>query len=115
MENNLSFGKYIRNSRLRQKISQKELAAKIGLDFTYVSKIENGRMSTSESTIIKMAEVLGENPDELTLLANKIPSDFREIFQSSKEIPLIFRKISNLSPGKQKEALKIINKMESED
>lgn len=57
-------------------MSQRELATRAGIDFTYLSKIENARMEPpSEKVILKVAEALDADPDELVLLAGKIPSD----------------------------------------
>lgn len=74
-----SFGRTIRDERKRRGISQKELAEKAGIDFTYLSKIENDRMAPpSEKAIRAMAEALATDPDELIRLAGKVPSDLAE-------------------------------------
>jgi len=60
-------------------VSQRKLAEAAGIDFTYVSKIENNvYASPSEETLIKMAELLQVEKDYLILLAGKIPSDLKE-------------------------------------
>jgi transcriptional regulator with XRE-family HTH domain len=116
MTESLTFGEHLKRTRIAKKISQRELATRVGVDFTYLSKIENNRMAPpSEDTIKKIANVLDENADDLILLANKIPSDYREILKSSDHVPLLFRKIGNLTPEKQTRALKAIDKIESED
>ncbi|WP_337173496.1 helix-turn-helix transcriptional regulator [Paludisphaera sp.] len=57
------------------------LGERVGLNFTYLSKIENGKLDfagyPSEGTILKLAEALGEDPDELLLLAEKIPESIK--------------------------------------
>ncbi len=74
-----SFGRTIRDVRKQRGISQKELAEKAGIDFTYLSKIENDRMAPpSEKAIRAMAEALATDPDELLRLAGKVPSDLAE-------------------------------------
>jgi transcriptional regulator with XRE-family HTH domain len=116
MMEGLTFGEHLKRARIAKKISQRELATKVGVDFTYLSKIENNRMAPpSEETIRKIADFLGESADSLILLANKIPSDYKEMLKSSDRVPLLFRKISNLSPEKQEQALEAINKIELED
>lgn len=75
----MNFGERVRELRKERGLSQRELAARSGIDFTYLSKIENARMEPpSEKVILNMAEALDTDPDELTLLAGKIPSDIRE-------------------------------------
>lgn len=75
----MNFGERVRELRKARGLSQRELAAQAGIDFTYLSKIENARMEPpSEKVILNMAEALDTDPDELTLLAGKIPSDVKE-------------------------------------
>lgn len=81
-----SFGKTIRDLRKQRGLSQKELAERIGIDFTYLSKIENDRMpAPSEKKIQAMAEVLSADTDELIRLAGKIPSDLAEFLITDPE------------------------------
>lgn len=72
----MTFGQRLREIRKSKGLSQKELAGKVGVDFTYLSKVENARMSPpSEKTILAIAKALDADSDELLALANKIPSD----------------------------------------
>ena len=110
---NLTFGEYLKKIRVENKISQRDLAAQIGVDFTYLSKIENNKMAPpSEETIKKIAQALNENVDNLILLANKIPSDYKEVLKASEQIPLMLRKISNFSPEQQQKAMDAIIEIE---
>src|SRR4051812_28765182 len=78
----MTFGEKIRSLRRDNKLSQRDLAGRVGLNFTYLSKIENGKLDfagyPSEETILKLAEALGADPDELLLLAEKIPASIRK-------------------------------------
>jgi transcriptional regulator with XRE-family HTH domain len=70
------FGQRLRELRKAKGLSQKHLAGKADIDFTYLSKVENSRMSPpSEKTILALAKALDADSDELLALANKIPSD----------------------------------------
>lgn len=75
-----TFGQEVKRLRKAKRITQPKLAERIGVDFTYVSKIENDRTlrSPAESTIRKLADVLEANPEELILLAKKIPQNWQE-------------------------------------
>lgn len=72
----MKFGKKIRELRKTNGLTQRQLAELVGVDFTYISKIENDRLDHTPSikTIRKLAEAL--NADELELMerANKIPA-----------------------------------------
>jgi PAS domain S-box-containing protein len=71
----VTFGQYLRQLRKAKGLSQRELAKKIGIDYTYLSKIEaDKRPPPSEKTILALAHVLNADMDELFGLAKKIPS-----------------------------------------
>ena len=80
-----AFGEYLRARReLRQKdgpgFSLRKVAEQIGIQPSYVSKVERGEVSPpSEATIIKWADVLGEDPDVLLALAGKVSADLRNV------------------------------------
>lgn len=75
----MTFGGQIRQLRKSHRLTLRELAAQVGIDFTYLSKIENDQGSPpAEGTIRRLAEVLGADEDELTLLADKLPEEFTQ-------------------------------------
>jgi hypothetical protein len=51
----------------------------------------------SEVTIQKIAVALGEDPDKMILLAQKIPTDFKEVIYQNEEVPEFLRKVPYLS------------------
>ena len=74
----------IRALRKEAQMSQRLLAEKIDIDFTYLSKIENQRVAPPSEKVLKatareLAAALEldeqELADELTILAGKVPSD----------------------------------------
>lgn len=80
----MPFHERLRSLRKEAQMSQRDLAERIGVDFTYLSKIENGRVDPPSEPVIKniasaLAGVLSldetELGDELITLAGKIPSD----------------------------------------
>jgi HTH-type transcriptional regulator, competence development regulator len=82
----MSFGRAIREARRQRGISQKELADRAGIDFTYLSKIENDRMPPpSEKAITAMSEALEMDADELIRLAGKVPTDLAEFLVTDPE------------------------------
>ncbi len=76
------FGVRLKQLRKQAGMTQRELANKVGVDFTYLSKIENGAMPPpSQKVILQLAEALNVDKDELIILAGKIPSDIVEILK----------------------------------
>jgi transcriptional regulator with XRE-family HTH domain len=93
----MPFGDKIRELRKAKNLTLRELAAKVKVDFTYLSKVENQKLSfgeyPSEELIRKLAKVLNGDVDELLLLAEKIPEDIK---RRVIERPDAFRKFAAL-------------------
>jgi len=93
----MRFGQRIRELRQTRSLSQRDLAGKVGVTFTYISKIENDKIDfgdyPSESLISKLATALNADEDELLLLAEKIPPSIKK---RVLERPDVFRMIARL-------------------
>src|SRR5690348_4172234 len=78
------FGATLRDRRRAAAISQRELAARTGLDFSYISKVENGRVPPpAADTIVALCQALDTPPEALLALTRKIPSAVRQTVSSS--------------------------------
>ncbi len=99
-------GKRIREIRKARNLTQRQLAEKVGINFTYLSRVENDRLDDDqtprEDTLQKIAEALETDADELLLLARRIPDAFRDRILSK---PGIFRRILTLSDQALEELL----------
>jgi len=77
-----TFGERLRELRKERDLSQKVLARKVAINFTYLSKIENERLDfaqfPSEELICKLAAALETEEDELLILAKKVPAKIKE-------------------------------------
>jgi len=81
------FGAKLRELRTKAGLSLRELANRVNIDFTYLSKIENGVLPPpSDKVIRQLAETLNADKDELLTLAGKIPSDIAEILRDRETI-----------------------------
>src|SRR5690349_4604232 len=93
----MTFGQRIRELRVAKNLTQREVAGRVEINFTYLSKIENDKLeqdqSPKEETIKRLAAELGGDVDELLLLARKIPE---QIKQRVIERPDVFRKMASL-------------------
>ena len=59
------FGQVLREVRVKQKISQEELAASCELDRTYISLLERGKRQPTITTIFLLSDSLNIAPDKL--------------------------------------------------
>ena len=98
------FGAVIKNLRQEHKITQRALAEKVGVDFTYISKMENGKLENFPSIdiISKIAQVLETDADALTLLAKKVPDTLRETIVDDDLAAIFLRKVPTMTPEQRK-------------
>jgi len=69
------FGARLKELRIRATLTQRGLAAKVGVTSSYLSKIEHGALAApSTSTISKIASILKTDANELLSLAGKFPN-----------------------------------------
>lgn len=78
------FGTFVRDRReaLRaedRSFSVRQVAARVGIEPSYLSKIERGdQPPPGENTIIAIANEIDEDPDVLLALAGKVSTDLRD-------------------------------------
>jgi transcriptional regulator with XRE-family HTH domain len=79
-----TFGQLLRELRREKEISQRELAKKVSVDFSYISKLENDRLPPpAADTIVKICEVLNVQPDKLLSITKKMPSGIKDLVSSN--------------------------------
>ena len=85
-------------------MSQRVLAEKVKIDFTYLSKIENERVKPPSEKVLKsiaheLAGELGldqqELADELTILGGKVPSDLADTLRNNPQAVRFLRSIGD--------------------
>jgi transcriptional regulator with XRE-family HTH domain len=76
------FGAFIRREREAKEIGLREMAKKIGVSPTYLSKVERDEFPPpAEDKVRKIASVLGLDADELLALAGRVASDLTDIIR----------------------------------
>ena len=73
----MMFGKRVRQLRHAKEWSLRDLAGKVGVGFTYLSRVENERLNfgdyPSDALIHRLADALDADEEELLILAKRIP------------------------------------------
>ena len=91
----MEFGRRLREIRKQKNVSQRDLATQVGIDFTYLSKIEGGRSAPpSEDVIRHIAKVLEADENELINLAGKVPKDLKTVLEESPQAVELLRVLS---------------------
>lgn len=102
-----TIGEKIRDLRKASNLTQRELASQVGMNFTYLSRIENDRLDADqtprEDTIKAIAKALSADVDELLILARRIPESISHRILHN---PAIFRKVLALSDKQLEQLLK---------
>ena len=77
-----SFGALVRRERKAKQIGLREMAKKIGVSPTYLSKIERGDFDPpAEDKVRRIAEIIDRDVDELLALAGRVASDLTDIIR----------------------------------
>ncbi len=94
----ISFGRRIQQLRRGKGLTQRKVAAELGIDFTYLSKLENDRGEPpGEQTVRGLARLYGADPEELLARAGKIPAELRQRASKDREFALLLRRLPTLS------------------
>ena len=94
----MQFGERVKELRHLRGVKQSDLAARMSVSVSYISKVENGKLHfgdyPSEKFIHKLADELQVDEDELLLLADKVPSSIRVQIQRRPEL---FRRLAKMN------------------
>lgn len=114
-----NFGNYIRGKREKLKkqdssYSLRQVATRIGVEPSYLSKVERGDQSPpSEEKIKALASELNENPDVLLAMAGKVSTDLQDIIKKRPE--LFSQLIKELKDLPDHAVLKIVREVRDGD
>jgi transcriptional regulator with XRE-family HTH domain len=98
-----TFGQRIKRLRLESRMTQRELAAKLKIDYTYLSKLENDRGEPpGETTIRGLAKLLSVEPEELLALAGKLPGTLRKRAQGDIQFARLLRRLPEVPDAEMK-------------
>jgi transcriptional regulator with XRE-family HTH domain len=79
------FGQILRELRTKKGLGIKRLAPDLGVNYTYLSKLENGDLTPSEEVIGRVAKYFNYNNDRLLLAAGKIPPEILKILRENPD------------------------------
>ncbi len=95
-----TFGKRLRAARRDKGYSQRELASRVEVDYTYLSKLENDRADypPKEDVIQALAQHLDLDAENLSYLAGRITAADAKVVQElakthQKQMPVLLRTI----------------------
>ena len=102
-----TFGQRLRRRRAELGMTQRQVAADVELDFTYLSKLENGRGEVpGEASVRRLAGVLSLDEEELLALAGKVPNQIRERAQQDVAFARFLRRLPAASDDQLRDIYK---------
>ena len=117
MAGNKAFGERLRQLREERKrsdpaFSLRKFAQSVGISATFLSKIERGEFDPPKADrIIKMAELLNVDADDLLALADKVDPSLNEIIREQpKAMADFLRTASGLSADELKRLTEMVRK-----
>lgn len=97
-----TFGQKLKSLRRSQNVSQRELAQRVDVDFSYISKIENDRLPPpAADRIVAICEVLGVDPTLLLSMTGKVPSQIQQNIGTSQGAQEFLREVQSLNLSDQ--------------
>lgn len=93
-----TFGESLREKRIEKGFSLRKFAQLVGVSPTYLSQVEQGNVDPpTADRVQRMAELLGENPDEWIALAGRVADDLPAIIREKTEVPDLLRAVQGLT------------------
>ena len=106
-KNNIIYGNSIRNLRIKNHLTQEQLAQLTGFDTKYISQMETGRYMGTIKTMLKFCDAQKVSP-------NDILYDFIKDSNINDDINAFLHDFSRLSSRDKKNVLALIKSMLSE-
>ena len=100
------FGQVLRETRLAAGMSLRKFAGLVDLSPTYVSQVEQGKVTTPPTVerVRRMAEVLSADAETWIAAAGRLPEDLPKIIQQQpQEMATFLREASGLSADQLRE------------
>lgn len=110
------FGRRLRDKRLAKGYSLRAFAKLVEVSPTYLSQVEQDNVDPPTADRVKrMAELLGENPDEWIALAGRVPEDLPGIIQKQPtEMPELLREANGLTAEQLRHITEQVRKLKGQ-
>lgn len=111
-----TLGQRIKRMRTERKLGLRQTARNVGISAAYLSRVENGKEPAipAEETLRRIAQVIGDDFDELMHLAGRITNEVRDVVKADPGMPEFLRRArdQNISADRLMELLEKAGKPE---
>ena len=116
MSSDTTFAGKLAALRAEQKMGIRELGRAVGVTGMHISNLEKGKSAPSAELVLKLAEALQANADELLYLADQVsPEVVDVIHQNPLAVPNFLRSAKNLTPEQWELLQKQVEQMTEEE
>lgn len=112
------FAVRLKELRLEKKLTQKDLAEKLNMQNTAISKYELNERKPDTETLLKIAKYFNVSTDYLlgsSDMRNPYIDEMDDVNQLEQEFEELKDKMKNISPSKRKKILKMIELFEEDE
>lgn len=97
-----AFGKRLRQLRRARQLGMKELARRVDVDPSFLSRVERGLVSAPRVLVLRVAALLGVDAEPLLLQAGHLPEDVRTMLAEHPRqvLEVLRRSIPNRSASR---------------
>lgn len=110
----MSFGQRLKQARRNAKMTQEQVAKKLGLDYSTISKYENNHSEPDNETLRRMAEIYDVKVDFLITGRTDDPSPPDQKDKPDELTNVMYHKWDQLDERRRKQALKLLEILEQE-
>ena len=115
MNDKNTFAERLGELRAERRMGIRELGRAVGVTGMHISNLEKGKSAPSAELVLKLAEALEANVDELLYLADQVsPEVVDVIHQNPLAIPNFLRSAKNLTPEQWELLQKQVEQMTEE-
>ena len=86
----MRFGEILRQLRLESRQGIKKLAPELGVNYSYLSKLENGYIGPSAEFVARVANYFNYDRNRLLLSAGKVPEEILTILRENPDEALTY-------------------------
>lgn len=115
MSEHTTFAERLSTLRAEKRMGVRELGRAVGVTGMHISNMEKGKSAPSAELVLKLAEALDANADELMYLADQVsPEVVGVIHKNPLTIPNFLRSAKDLTPEQWALLQKQVDKMTKE-
>ena len=96
----MTFGTFIKEIRTKRNLSLREVASRLGIAASYLSRVESGKVGPSEHLIAQLAPILECSMNDLAIMAGNLPPQVRSALDRCGSEPAdVLRELAAIYSG----------------